>query len=268
MMCAYPVHSLGRSTLGLVVAALILSTACASARSPEPWTEGAPATTGEQPPEHQRERKLPALVDTTSVRPHPRREPDAPLLLAIFEFEDMAFAWQAGGYAREIFPGMAELFEAALVKTGAFEIVNREKFERALEIASPSLSMSVGPETALEIGKAVGAEQVALGAVTRYDIEYGETTGRSSRPRVAAIVDIQMRLLDVATRRLRGIYVGHGVMRTSGEMPRRRYGESRRQLAPATRERFLLDDAAWFATIDVVQQMVGERPLRSGSRRR
>lgn len=88
------------------------------------------------------------------------------------------------------------LFVSELVKTGKFRVVEREQLEAILRRENLPLSGDIDKETAVKIGKLLGVNYVATGAVTEYGVTDKSAHGSGAAPYAVAI---KIKLSDATT---------------------------------------------------------------------
>ncbi|MBN1540946.1 hypothetical protein JW992_02290 [candidate division KSB1 bacterium] len=126
--------------------------------------------------------------------------------VAVFNFEDKSghrYRWWTGQPVGE---GMADMLVTALVKTGRYQVIERQELNRVMEEQKLGASGLVTQQTAAEIGKLLGVDLGIFGSVTEFG--YSEDNlGGSIKKRgfgvgvktSAANVGIDVRLVNTTT---------------------------------------------------------------------
>ncbi len=83
--------------------------------------------------------------------------------VAVMDFENRS---QHGGW--RLGSGAADILTTALVKTGKFDMYERERLNSVLKEQKMGASGLVDPSTAAQIGKLIGVNYIITGAVTEY----------------------------------------------------------------------------------------------------
>jgi curli biogenesis system outer membrane secretion channel CsgG len=99
--------------------------------------------------------------------------------IAVFEFQDKtdgSVAWWRGG--QNIGQGMSDMLLTALVKSGQYTVIEREKLAQVMQEQSLGASGGVTEQTAASIGKLLGVEIAVFGAVTQFGYSEEEKGGR------------------------------------------------------------------------------------------
>ncbi len=98
--------------------------------------------------------------------------------VAVFTFEDKSnhrFRWWTGQPVGE---GMADMLVTALVKTGKYQVIERQEINKLLQEQKLGLSGVVTPQSAAQVGKMLGVELAIFGAVTEFGYSEQSTGGR------------------------------------------------------------------------------------------
>jgi len=98
--------------------------------------------------------------------------------VAVFDFEDKTehrIRWWTGQPVGE---GMADMLVTALVKTGKFQVLERDEIKGVIEEQKLGQSGLVTQESAAQVGKLLGVEIAIFGAVTEFGHSQGNMGGR------------------------------------------------------------------------------------------
>ncbi|HPG40923.1 MAG TPA: CsgG/HfaB family protein [bacterium] len=98
--------------------------------------------------------------------------------VAVFSFDDKSshnYHWWTGQPVGE---GMADMLVTALVKTGKYQVMERQEMNKVLEEQNLGQSGIVTQETAAQVGKMLGVELAIFGSVTEFGYSEGSTGGR------------------------------------------------------------------------------------------
>jgi curli biogenesis system outer membrane secretion channel CsgG len=98
--------------------------------------------------------------------------------VAVFDFEDKTshqYHWWTGQPVGE---GMADMLVTALVKTGNYQVIERQEIEKIMQEQQLGQSGAVTQQSAVQVGKALGVELAIFGAVTEFGYAEGTTGGR------------------------------------------------------------------------------------------
>jgi len=88
--------------------------------------------------------------------------------VAVFSFEDKSnhrFRWWTGQPVGE---GMADMLVTALVKTGQYQVMERQELNKIMQEQQLGMSGVVTQQTAAQVGKALGVELAIFGSVTEF----------------------------------------------------------------------------------------------------
>ena len=98
--------------------------------------------------------------------------------IAVFDFEDKSkhrFRWWTGQSVGE---GMSDMLVTALVKTGRYQIFERQEINKIIEEQKLGMSGLVTQQSAAQVGKMLGVEVAIFGAVTEFGHTQQTTGGR------------------------------------------------------------------------------------------
>ncbi len=96
--------------------------------------------------------------------------------VAVFDFGDKTshrFHWWTG---QPVGQGMADMLVTALVKTGKYQVIERQEIEKIMQEQKLGMSGVVTEQSAAQVGKMLGVELAIFGDVT----EFGYTEGGGS----------------------------------------------------------------------------------------
>lgn len=136
--------------------------------------------------------------------------------VAVARFED-----RTGSGYHSLGEGVADMLITALVKSGKFNVLERQEIERVIEEQQFGSSFMVTPESAPKIGQLLGVELFVVGSVTEFGTKEnsvslglsafgGGVTKRTSR----AVVDV--RLVNTSTGEILASETFEGEESTSG----------------------------------------------------
>jgi curli biogenesis system outer membrane secretion channel CsgG len=111
---------------------------------------------------------------------HAAEPPRLKKRIAILEFEDKtdgSVAWWRGG--QTVGQGMSDMLLTALVKSGQYVVVEREKIQQVMTEQSLGASGAFTEQSAAGIGKLLGVEIAVFGAVTEFGYKEEERGGRA-----------------------------------------------------------------------------------------
>lgn len=133
--------------------------------------------------------------------------------IAVFDFEDKTdhrVRWWRGGQG--VGQGMADMCVTALVKSGNYTVIERDKLSQLMQEQGLGASGAVTGQTAAQLGKLLGVELAVFGAVTEFGYLEHKTGGRAPIPtplktksvrvgvtRTAARVAVDVRLVNTST---------------------------------------------------------------------
>lgn len=119
--------------------------------------------------------------------------------VAVARFDD-----RSGTGWHNIGSGVSDMLVTALVKSGSFNVLERQEMEKVAAEQQFSNSGMVTPETATKLGKILGAELFVIGSVSEFGIKESNLGGATSlfganvaTRKARAVVDI--RLVNVTT---------------------------------------------------------------------
>ncbi|MFQ5674491.1 MAG: CsgG/HfaB family protein [bacterium] len=98
--------------------------------------------------------------------------------VAVFVFDDKtdkSFGWWN---RKGVGEGMAEMITTELVKTGNYRVIERQELDKILNEQDLGTSGIVTPQSAAQVGKALGVELAVMGAVTEFGYKKSDTGGR------------------------------------------------------------------------------------------
>jgi curli biogenesis system outer membrane secretion channel CsgG len=148
-------------------------------------------------------RKDEPVVAIKSRTPRPM---DQRKMVAVVDFEDKTAYGQGRG---RLGPAAADVLTKFLFDSAQFRLISRAQIAKLLEEQKFQQSGAVNPQTAVQIGKLIGAKLIAYGAVTNFGIrsEGTEAVVYQEKEQIAeAQVDVQ--LIDVETGEI--LFVGEG----------------------------------------------------------
>ena len=96
--------------------------------------------------------------------------------IAVLEFQikaDKQWWWRGGAEVAQA------VFGTELVKSGKFQVIEREQLSAIMQEKGLTISGDPSPQTVMQIGKPLGAQYVLAGAVTEYGVTDTGGHGRS-----------------------------------------------------------------------------------------
>jgi curli biogenesis system outer membrane secretion channel CsgG len=97
--------------------------------------------------------------------------------IAVFDFDDKtnhAYHWWTGQPVGE---GMADMLVTALVKTGNYQVFERQEIQKIMGEQQLGQTGAVTQESAAQVGKLLGVELAIIGAVTEFGYSQGTIGG-------------------------------------------------------------------------------------------
>lgn len=97
--------------------------------------------------------------------------------VAVFDFDDKTshqYRWWTG---QPVGQGMADMLVTALVKTGKYQVIERQEIEKLMQEQKLGMSGVVTQQSAAQVGKMLGVELAIFGAVTEFG--YTEQGGKT-----------------------------------------------------------------------------------------
>jgi curli biogenesis system outer membrane secretion channel CsgG len=123
--------------------------------------------------------------------------------IAVLEFRNKADSqwwWHGGSKA------VQDVFVTELVKSGKFQVIEREQLSAIMQEKGLTLSGDVDPSTAVRVGKLLGVNYLLTGAVTEYGVTdksaHGSGIGRLpgfSAGKRSFVAALNARLIDTST---------------------------------------------------------------------
>ncbi len=98
--------------------------------------------------------------------------------VAVFSFDDKSNHHHHWWTGQPVGEGMSDMLVTALVKTGKYQVMERQEMNKVLEEQQLGLSGVVTQETAAQVGKMLGVELAIFGSVTEFGYSEGSTGGR------------------------------------------------------------------------------------------
>ena len=98
--------------------------------------------------------------------------------VAVFDFEDKTshqYRWWTGQPVGE---GMADMLVTSLVKTGNYQVIERQEIDKIMQEQQLGMSGVVTQQSAAQVGKVLGVELAIFGSVTEFGYSEGTTGGR------------------------------------------------------------------------------------------
>ena len=114
--------------------------------------------------------------------------------------------------------GMAKMLTSALVESGRFKVVERspEVIESILKEQKLSLSGVIDSNTAVSVGKLLGAQSVVIGEVSDFGIrKTGSYTGLTGSRSITTRMVVDARIVDVETGQITSVQTGVGTSTTN-----------------------------------------------------
>ena len=115
--------------------------------------------------------------------------------VAVVDFEDRS------GWGHNIGTGLADMLTTMLVKSGKFQVIEREELKRIMQEQSLGMSGAVTPQSAAKIGRLLGVELIVTGSVTEFGQKQSRIGGAIgklgigagiSKRKARAVVDIRL----------------------------------------------------------------------------
>ncbi|MFQ5706276.1 MAG: CsgG/HfaB family protein [bacterium] len=124
--------------------------------------------------------------------------------VAVYVFEDKtdrSFRWWNN---KSVGDGISEMITTELVKTGHFQVIERQELDRILEEQNLGATGIVTPQSAAQVGKVLGVELAVMGAVTEFGYKKSDVGGRVKGfglglRRQSATVAIDCRMVNTTT---------------------------------------------------------------------
>jgi len=126
--------------------------------------------------------------------------------VAVFEFEDKTdhrWRWWTG---QPVGQGMADMLTTELVKSGKYQVIERQAIEQIFKEQQLGQSGAVTAQSAAEVGKLLGVELAIIGAVTEFGHKKSDIGGFIKKKgfglgvqTAAASVGIDIRFVDTNT---------------------------------------------------------------------
>jgi len=126
--------------------------------------------------------------------------------VAVFDFADKSghhYRWWTGQPVGE---GMADMLVTALVKTGAYQVIERQEIQRIMEEQKLGASGLVTEQTAAQIGKLLGVDLAIFGSVTEFGYSEDQIGGSLKQKglglgmkTMSATVGIDIRFVNTTT---------------------------------------------------------------------
>ncbi|NIV72827.1 hypothetical protein GWN26_13105, partial [Candidatus Saccharibacteria bacterium] len=113
--------------------------------------------------------------------------------IAVMDFEDRA------GYGHNIGQGLSDMLVTTLVKTGKFNVIEREELDNVLAEQGLGMSGAVTPQSAAQVGKLLGVELMVTGSVSEFGEKkssiggaLGGIGGKLTTREARSVVDIRL----------------------------------------------------------------------------
>lgn len=127
------------------------------------------------------------------------------LRVAVLDFEDKTQqSFSFGGRSKHPGEGIADMLTTALFKTGRYDVIERDRLQEILAEQNLGTAGIVTPESAAEIGKALGADALVFGSVTEFGYRERDTGGATRKLGIGvssttAEIGIDVRIVDATT---------------------------------------------------------------------
>src|SRR3970040_899235 len=95
--------------------------------------------------------------------------------VAIATFHD-----KTGSGYHSLGEGVADMLATALVKTGKFNVLERQEIEKVIQEQQFGQSFMVTPESAPKVGQILGAELFVVGSVTEFGTKERSISGKDT----------------------------------------------------------------------------------------
>ncbi|UCE08019.1 MAG: hypothetical protein JSW07_08320 [bacterium] len=126
--------------------------------------------------------------------------------VAVFDFEDKTehrWRWWTG---QPVGQGMADMLTTELVKSGKYQVIERQGIEQIMQEQRLGQSGAVTQQTAAEVGKLLGVELAIIGAVTEFGYKKSDVGGFLKKKGLglgiqsaSAVVGIDVRFVNTNT---------------------------------------------------------------------
>ncbi|MCD6296211.1 MAG: hypothetical protein J7M30_03550 [Deltaproteobacteria bacterium] len=116
----------------------------------------------------------------------------------------LTFRNNSGNSLYEIEEAVTDMFIAELSKNKLFRIVERQRIKEVIEEMKLSMTGLLDPETAIEVGKLVGARYFIFGTITRCSFEQAQTSFIIDSVSHKTVVELVARVINAET----GLTVG------------------------------------------------------------
>lgn len=126
--------------------------------------------------------------------------------VAVFEFEDKTehrWRWWTG---QPVGQGMADMLTTELVKSGKYQVIERQAIEKIMQEQSLGQTGYVTAQSAAEVGKLLGVELAIVGAVTEFGYRKSDVGGFLKKQgfglgvqSASAVVGIDVRFVNTNT---------------------------------------------------------------------
>jgi len=126
--------------------------------------------------------------------------------VAVFEFEDKTehrWRWWTG---QPVGQGMADMLTTELVKSGKYQVIERQAIEKIMQEQRLGQSGAVTPQSAAQVGKLLGVEVAIIGSVTEFGYKKSSVGGFLKKKgfglglqKASAVVGIDVRFIDTNT---------------------------------------------------------------------
>ncbi len=126
--------------------------------------------------------------------------------IAVFSFEDKTNHKNRWWSGQSVGEGMADMLITELVKSGRYQVIERQDLARVMEEQSLGLSGAVTQESAAKVGQLLGVDLAVIGAVTEFGWSEDNMGGSLNQKGLglglkttAATVAIDVRMVNTST---------------------------------------------------------------------
>lgn len=145
--------------------------------------------------------------------------------IAVIDFEDKAQG-QHGGWHNPGH-GMAEMLVTALVKSGKYSVIERDKLDKVMKEQQLGASGAITPQTAAKMGQLLGIQYIVTGSITEFGIKesklgvgnlggiFGVGGGVDTRTNTAKVA-CDVRMIDTSTGEILKAEKGEGEESSTG----------------------------------------------------
>lgn len=145
--------------------------------------------------------------------------------IAVVDLEDKAQG-QHGGW-RSVGSGMADMITTGLIKSGKFNVMERQELQKVFDEQKLGASGAVTPQTAAKVGQLLGVQYLVIGSVTEFGVKesklgvgnvgrvLGFGGGAEAKTNTARVA-MDVRLVDTSTGKIIVADKGEGEQSSTG----------------------------------------------------